>query len=192
MLQSASRELHWARLTIQKKDAEIRLLMERLRQQRIGFLGPASETLSDCRWSHDSATEPTVGLPCQQRALMLVRWICRSSTPRYGYSIIERLRDQLTGRFVQMPESKVYCIAIRTNFRLPLVEIGFKHTRVDYFDTARRYSLAESLKLLLETCRGTEIEGEVYRVNVRVLRHSSGGSRSQSELYRPRVRCCNH
>jgi transposase len=39
--------LHWAQLTIQKKDAEIQLLQERLRKQRIGFLGPASETLSD-------------------------------------------------------------------------------------------------------------------------------------------------
>ena len=39
--------LNWAHLTIQKKDAEIRLLTERLRKQRIGFLGPASETLSD-------------------------------------------------------------------------------------------------------------------------------------------------
>ena len=46
-LRVASRELHWANLTIQKKDAEIQLLQERLRKQRIGFLGPASETLSD-------------------------------------------------------------------------------------------------------------------------------------------------
>ena len=46
-LRAASRELHWANLTIQKKDAEIQLLQQRLRQQRIGFLGPASETLSD-------------------------------------------------------------------------------------------------------------------------------------------------
>jgi transposase len=46
-LRASSRELHWAQLTIQKKDAEIHQLLERLRQQRIGFLGPASETLSD-------------------------------------------------------------------------------------------------------------------------------------------------
>ena len=46
-LRMASRELHWANLTIQKKDAEIQLLQERLRKQRIGFLGPASETLSN-------------------------------------------------------------------------------------------------------------------------------------------------
>jgi transposase len=46
-LNSSSHELHWAHLTIQKKDAVIRLLEERLRKQRIGFLGPGSETLSD-------------------------------------------------------------------------------------------------------------------------------------------------
>src|ERR1700722_9080673 len=45
-LRTASRELHWANLTIQKKDAEIYALQERLRKQRIGFLGPSSETLS--------------------------------------------------------------------------------------------------------------------------------------------------
>src|ERR1700689_4498251 len=46
-LPTASRELHWAQFTSQKKEAEIQLLQERLRKQRIGFLGPASETLSD-------------------------------------------------------------------------------------------------------------------------------------------------
>ena len=46
-LNSTSHELHWAHLTIQKKDAVIRLLEERLRKQRIGLLGPGSETLSD-------------------------------------------------------------------------------------------------------------------------------------------------
>src|SRR5580704_17223214 len=46
-LRTASRELHWAQFTIQKKEAEIQQLLERLRKQRIGFLGPASETLSD-------------------------------------------------------------------------------------------------------------------------------------------------
>ena len=46
-LSTTSHELHWAQLTIQKKDAVIRLLEERLRKQRIGFLGPGSETLSD-------------------------------------------------------------------------------------------------------------------------------------------------
>jgi hypothetical protein len=50
-LRTASRELHWANLTIQKKDAEIELLQERLRKQRIGFLGPSSETLSDLQLS---------------------------------------------------------------------------------------------------------------------------------------------
>ena len=46
-LRTSSRELHWAQLTIQKKDAVIQQLLEQLRKQRIGFLGPASETLSD-------------------------------------------------------------------------------------------------------------------------------------------------
>ncbi len=46
-IEMLERALHWAQLTIQKKDAEIRLLEERLRKQRIGFLGPSSETLSD-------------------------------------------------------------------------------------------------------------------------------------------------
>ena len=40
-------ELAWARLTIQKRDAQIRLLEERLRKRRIELLGPHSETLSD-------------------------------------------------------------------------------------------------------------------------------------------------
>ena len=46
-IETLERALQWAQLTIQKKDAEIHLLQERLRKQRIGFLGPASETLSD-------------------------------------------------------------------------------------------------------------------------------------------------
>ena len=46
-LRASSRELHWAQLTIQKKEAEIQQLLERLRKQRVGFLGPTSETLSD-------------------------------------------------------------------------------------------------------------------------------------------------
>ena len=46
-IETLERALHWAQLIIQKKDAEIQLLQERLRKQRIGFLGPASETLSD-------------------------------------------------------------------------------------------------------------------------------------------------
>ena len=40
------RELEWASLTIQKRDAQIRLLEERLRQRRIQVLGPHSETLN--------------------------------------------------------------------------------------------------------------------------------------------------
>jgi transposase len=57
-LRTASRELHWANLTIQKKDAEIELLQERLRQQRIGFLGPSSETLSDLQLELLTEEEP--------------------------------------------------------------------------------------------------------------------------------------
>src|SRR5580692_2950635 len=50
--------LQWAQLTIQKKDAEIRLLQERLRKQRIGFLGPSSETLSDLQLELLTEEEP--------------------------------------------------------------------------------------------------------------------------------------
>jgi transposase len=57
-LRTASRELHWANLTIQKKDAEIELLQERLRKQRIGFLGPSSETLSDLQLELLTEEEP--------------------------------------------------------------------------------------------------------------------------------------
>ena len=59
-LRTASRELHWANLTIQKKDAEIQLLEERLRRQRIGFLGPSSETLSDLQLELLTEEEPGV------------------------------------------------------------------------------------------------------------------------------------
>src|SRR5580700_7997813 len=59
-LRVASRELHWANLTIQKKDAEIQLLQERLRKQRIGFLGPSSETLSDLQLDLLTEEEPGV------------------------------------------------------------------------------------------------------------------------------------
>src|SRR5579863_7048743 len=52
--------LHWAQLTIQKKDAEIQLLQERLRKQRIGFLGPSSETLSDLQLELLADEEPGV------------------------------------------------------------------------------------------------------------------------------------
>jgi transposase len=52
--------LHWANLTIQKKDAKIRLLEERLRKQRIGFLGPVSETLSDLQLELLVEEEPSV------------------------------------------------------------------------------------------------------------------------------------
>ena len=46
-IETLERALHWAQLTIQKKDAVIQQLLEQLRKQRVGFLGPASETLSD-------------------------------------------------------------------------------------------------------------------------------------------------
>jgi transposase len=46
-VQKLEQALHWAQLTIQKKDAVIQQLLEQLRKQRVGFLGPASETLSD-------------------------------------------------------------------------------------------------------------------------------------------------
>ncbi len=59
-LRTASRELHGAHLTIQKKDVEIQLLNERLRQQRIGFLGPSSETLSDLQLELLAEEEPSV------------------------------------------------------------------------------------------------------------------------------------
>ena len=59
-LRIASRELHWTNLTIQKRDAEIELLQERLRKQRIGFLGPSSETLSDLQLELLAEEEPGV------------------------------------------------------------------------------------------------------------------------------------
>jgi len=58
-LQSASRELHWANLTIQKREAQIRLLEERLRQRRIQVLGPHSETLSDLQLELLAEEEPS-------------------------------------------------------------------------------------------------------------------------------------
>lgn len=53
------RELQWANLTIEKRDAQIRLLEERLRQQRIQVLGPHSETLSDLQLELLAEQEPT-------------------------------------------------------------------------------------------------------------------------------------
>jgi transposase len=52
------RELQWASLTIQKRDAQIRLLEERLRQQRMQVLGPHSETLSDLQLELLAEHEP--------------------------------------------------------------------------------------------------------------------------------------
>jgi transposase len=59
-IEMLERALHWAQLTIQKKDAEIQLLQERLRKQRIGFLGPSSETLSDLQLELLTEEEPGV------------------------------------------------------------------------------------------------------------------------------------
>ena len=53
------RELHWANFTIQKQDAQIRLLEERLRQRRIQVLGPHSETLSDLQLELLAEHEPS-------------------------------------------------------------------------------------------------------------------------------------
>src|SRR6266849_5162144 len=58
-LHSANRELHWANFTIQKRDAQIRLLEERLRQRRIQVLGPHSETLSDLQLELLAEHEPS-------------------------------------------------------------------------------------------------------------------------------------
>ena len=53
------RELYWAQLTIQKRDAQIQLLEERLRRQRIQVLGPHSETLSDLQLELLAEQEPS-------------------------------------------------------------------------------------------------------------------------------------
>jgi transposase len=53
------RELQWANLTIEKRDVQIRLLEERLRQQRIQVLGPHSETLSDLQLELLAEEEPS-------------------------------------------------------------------------------------------------------------------------------------
>jgi transposase len=58
-LQSANRELEWANLTIQKREAQIRALEERLRRQRIQVLGPHSETLSDLQLELLAEVEPS-------------------------------------------------------------------------------------------------------------------------------------
>jgi transposase len=52
-------ELEWANLTIQKRDAQIRALEERLRQRRIQVLGPHSETLSDLQLELLAEVEPS-------------------------------------------------------------------------------------------------------------------------------------
>src|SRR5579862_7481872 len=59
-IEMLERALQWAQLTIHKKDAEIRPLQERLRKQRIGFLGPRSETLSDLQLELLAEEEPGV------------------------------------------------------------------------------------------------------------------------------------
>lgn len=59
-IERLERALNWANLTIQKKDLQIHLLQERLRKQRIGFLGPSSETLSDLQLELLTEEEPSV------------------------------------------------------------------------------------------------------------------------------------
>jgi transposase len=59
-IEMLERALHWANLTIQKKDVEIQLLQERLRKQRIGLLGSSSETLSDLQLELLAEQEPGV------------------------------------------------------------------------------------------------------------------------------------
>src|ERR1700678_266529 len=58
-LNSTSHELHWAQLTIQKKDAVIRLLEERLCQPRGGHRGPPIETLRDLHLEWLGEQEPS-------------------------------------------------------------------------------------------------------------------------------------
>ena len=53
-------ELEWAHLTIEKRNAQIRLLEERLRQRRIQLFGPHSETLSDLQLELLADEEPGV------------------------------------------------------------------------------------------------------------------------------------
>src|SRR5438045_1091783 len=57
-LHSAHRELHWANFTIQKRDAQIRLLEQRLRQRRIQALGPQAKPWVICSWSYWPSTSP--------------------------------------------------------------------------------------------------------------------------------------
>jgi len=58
-LQWAHHKLQWANLTIEKREAQIRLLEERLRQRRIQLLGPHSETLSDLQLELLAEYEPS-------------------------------------------------------------------------------------------------------------------------------------
>src|SRR5438552_610599 len=58
-LQSAHHQLRWAHLTIEKREAQIRALEERLRQRRIELLGPYSETLSDLQLELLAEEEPS-------------------------------------------------------------------------------------------------------------------------------------
>jgi transposase len=58
-LYSAHRDLDWANFTLQKRDAQIRLLEERLRQRRIQVLGPHSETLRDLQRELLAEQEPS-------------------------------------------------------------------------------------------------------------------------------------
>jgi len=58
-MEESSMQLEWANLMIQKREAQIQWLEERLRQRRIQVLGPHSETLSDLQLELLAEVEPS-------------------------------------------------------------------------------------------------------------------------------------
>lgn len=81
------RELEWANLTIQKRDAQIRALEERLRQRRIQVLGPHSETLSDLQLELLAEVEPGATrdeVEAESRREPLPQKLPRESQPHPG------------------------------------------------------------------------------------------------------------